>query len=94
MTTKDQKRIGLPIRPFLYTVDQLAVIFDVSEEWVLKNLLYFQGRSTGVYSRNQMLARNISPPNVKPEWRVAENELIRFLKSKGYKHYEKSYLRE
>jgi hypothetical protein len=81
--------IALPFRPFLYTVDQISVILDVSERTVLQQYLYFEGRSIGSRSNQLMLARNIAPKNEKPEWRIAERELIRWMRFKGFRYYER-----
>jgi len=39
-----------------------------------------------------MVARNIAPEGHKPEWRVSEVTLIRFMKFKGFKVYERGYV--
>lgn len=86
---KDVASYGLPPRPFLYTVDQISVILDVDEATVRAGYLHYEGRSIGFASRDQMLARNIAPETSKPDWRIAERELIRWFKRKGFKWYEK-----
>lgn len=80
--------IGLPVRPFFYTIDQLSVILVVSSNQIRTNYLHYEGRSVGAPSRDKMVARNIAPADQKPEWRVAERELIRWLRRKGFKVYE------
>ena len=82
-------RIGLPYRPFLYTTDQIAVLLEVDEKKVKADYLYFEGRSIGVSHRGLMIARNIAPADQPPDWRVAERELIRWMKTKGFKYYER-----
>src|SRR4051794_19182374 len=81
-------RLGLPARPFLYTLDQIATILSLEEATVRKNYVHYEGRSIGVALRDQLIARNIAPADQKPEWRVAERELIRWMKQKGYKYYD------
>lgn len=83
------EKVGLPARPFLYTLDQLSVLLNVDESRLRSSYVYFQGRSIGVPNRQLLLARNIAPPTLPPDWRVAERELIRWLKTKGYKYYER-----
>jgi len=83
------KLVGLPPRPFLYTADQIAGIIGVQVLSVETKYLYYEGRSIGFPTKNQMLARNIAPDNEKPEWRVAEGELIRWMRKKGFKFYER-----
>lgn len=80
----------MPLRPFLYTLDQLSILLDVEESRIRAGYVHFEGRSIGAATRHKMIARNIAPANEKPEWRVAERELIRFLKFKGFKIYERS----
>jgi len=82
--------VGLPYRPFLYTVDQIAVILEVDPKVILRDYLYFEGRSIGSRHKHLMIARNIAPPESKPEWRVAERELIRWMRHKGFRYYERS----
>lgn len=95
MTTADERaKVGLPTRPFLYTIDQLSVLLELGERTLATGYLYFEGRSTGTHSLDLMLARNVAPPNEKPEWRVAERELIRWLKRKGFILYDRTWVRK
>lgn len=87
--TPSPDKIGLPPRPFLYTLDQLSVLLDVPETTLKNQYVHFEGRSIGVASRRQLLARNIAPDNQKPDWRVVERELIRWFKAMGYKYYDR-----
>lgn len=82
------ERMGLPIRPILYTPDQIATFLSLTEKQVLSQYLYFEGRSTGARRMGLMVARNIAEPKTHPQWRVAERELIRWLKFKGFRLYE------
>lgn len=82
-------KVGMPTRVFLYTIDQLSVMLDVSEEEIKRRYVYFQGRSIGTMSRDLMIARNIAPPSGRPDWRVAEREFVRWLKFKGFRYYER-----
>lgn len=82
-------KVGMPTRVFLYTLDQLCVMIDVTEANLKKHHVYFEGRSIGSKSRDLMIARNIAPANEKPDWRVAEREFVRWLKFKGFRHYER-----
>jgi hypothetical protein len=85
----DRAKVGLPARPFLYTMDQISAILDVDIRTVATQYLYFEGRSTGVRDKHFMLARNIAPPDERPDWRVAERELIRWMRVKGFRYYER-----
>ncbi len=81
-------KVGLPVRVILYTPDQIAAFLNVEEKAVKAKYLYYEGRSTGLRKRGLMIARNIAPADEKPEWRIAERELIRWLKFKGFRMYE------
>lgn len=85
--------VALPIRPFLYTVDQVANILGINPAKVLSaSYCHFDGRSIGFPKRGQLRWRNISMPDETPEWRCAERDLIRFLKHKGFKVVERGFV--
>jgi hypothetical protein len=82
--------IGLPARPFLFTLDQISVLLDISErKMIASGYVYLEGRSVGIARRDMMIARNIAPATERPDWRVAERELIRWFKRKGFKYYDR-----
>lgn len=88
------RSVGLPARPFLYTIDQLAVILELREASIKQNYLYYEGRSIGVKSPDLLEAKDIAPPGAQwPDWRVAERELIRWMKRKGFRFYERASAR-
>ena len=72
--------IELPLKVFLYTLDQIAYMMDVTETSLKASIVYFQGRDMKRQHRTQLRAVNISSVNKSPEWRVAEDELIRWCK--------------
>lgn len=84
--------VGLPPRIFLYTVDQIAVVLNVSELHVKRHVLHYDGRSPGRCPKDKMLARNIADPGVRPDWRVAERELVRWLKHKGFHFADRGWV--
>lgn len=86
-----QASIVLPDRPFLYTVDQIATLISVEEVTVRNAYLHYEGRSTGACPRDKMVARNISPAGLPPEWRVDDRSLRRWMKFKGYRYYERGH---
>lgn len=92
VSTKAIEAIGLPIRPFLYTLDQLCTILSYGSATKLTPHLYFRGLSSGPPRRELMVAQDIAPPDKPPEWRVAEPELVRWLKFKGFKVHEITWL--
>lgn len=88
------KSVGLPVRNFLYTVDQIAFLIEVSEATVKQSYLHYEGRSTGVCPKDRMIARNIAPVGEKPEWRVLDTAFVRWMRFKGFKVYERGYVRD
>lgn len=90
-----EARIALPIRPFLYTVDQLAVMLSLEEGYIRRALLYYEGRSTGAPRKDQMRAINIARDDAtkkEAEWRVSDFEFRKWMRLKGFKYYERGYL--
>lgn len=86
-------RIALPIRPFLYTVDQLAQLLSLSEDYIRLRLLYYEGRSTGAVRKDLMRAINIAAASeLKAEWRVSDFEFRKWMRFKGFKYYERGHL--
>ena len=90
-TSLSAEKMDVPLRVFLWTVDQIAVMLNVRPNQ-MSAYIYYEGRSTGSRSIHLMIARNISPPGEKAEWRIAENEMKRWLKVKGFRFYEASRL--
>lgn len=79
----DPEEVGLPPVTFLYTMDQIAVMLNVAESSVRVNKIYYHLRSPGRHLPSQMLARNIAAPDEPPDWRVTQQEFVRWLKLKG-----------
>ena len=93
MVNREAARIELPVRDFLYTIDQIAMLFEVPEETVLNSYLFYQNRSVGVRPKGKMLARDISPDDEpKPDWRVPERELVRWMRYKGFRYHTRGYI--
>lgn len=88
------QRIDLPVRPFLWTVDQVATIISLQPRTMQIHYVYYEGRSTGAKSSSKLLARNIAPRDAPAEWRIAQEELIRWLRMKGFRFYEDGRLRD
>lgn len=85
-----RKSVGLPPRPFLYTLDQISVMLDLSLVSIRQSYIFFEGRSIGSKRKDLMIAQNIAPADQAPEWRVPEREFIRWMRTKGFRHYERS----
>lgn len=81
--------VGLPARVFLYTLDQISVMLNVTEDTVRKSYVFYEGRTVGTKRRDLLLARNIAQPDKTPDWRVTEREFIRWMKVKGFRYYER-----
>lgn len=92
MTAKPQN-IGLPVRPFLYTLDQIATLIDISVAKLKQIYLHFAGRSVGPHRADKILTHDISPrgKGLKPEWRVSEQELVRWLRFRGFRVHERTW---
>ena len=86
-----REKLGLPPRIFMYTPDQIGTLLELSEKYVKEKLLFYERREPGVPPRDRLRARNIAPEGEKPIWRVTERELIRYLRFKGIKFYERGY---
>lgn len=93
---QNPEAVGLPVRTFLYTLDQIAYMLSLSEDRVRNSgMVHYYGRSTGSKSPDRMMARNIASSQTEPpDWRVAEQELIRWMKRKGFKIYNRSWVTE
>lgn len=85
-----EKAVGLPPRAFLYTLDQIGVMLDLSAKYIADQYVYFEGRSIGTKYRKLMVAVNIQQdPEKDPDWRVTEREFIRWMRVKGFRYYER-----
>lgn len=95
MTTEpkkpDPRTVGLPIRPILWTLDQIATMVGSKLETLKQHYVHYDGRSVGVRKHKRLLARNIAEAGEKPDWRVAEAELLRWMKACGFRIYERGW---
>lgn len=89
---ENPERVGIPARIFLYTIDQVAAMLEVSVKYVAVEFAHFEGRSIGMASDDRIVFRNIAPEGADPEWRCAEREFIRFLRRKGYIYYDRGHV--
>jgi len=87
----ERDAIGLPPRIFMYTPDQIAAMLSLDETYVKKNLLFYDKRQPGIRPKAKLRAINIAPEGETPVWRVSERELIRYLRGRGLKFYERGY---
>jgi hypothetical protein len=88
----ERDKIGLPPRIILYTPDQIAGMLELREEYVRQKLLFYDRREPGIRPKERLRSVNIAPEGETPEWRVSERELLRYLRLKGKKFYERGYV--
>lgn len=79
--------VGLPPQPFLYTLDQIGQMLGRQKRTVVKYLHYY-GVTPGKCPENKMSASNLASVGEPADWRVADAELIRWLRYKGFKVYD------
>lgn len=88
---RDRFQVGLPIRPFLFTLDQIATLTEIPLDRIRAAYVHFDGRTNGVAKKSRLMARNIAEMGEKPDWRVTERELIRWMKHHGFIIYERGW---
>lgn len=84
------KNFGLPLRVYLYTLDQIATMVQIQLTTLKSNYIHFEERSVGFRPLDRISARNIAPDGEKPEWRVTEEEFVRWLRYRGFKVYNRA----
>jgi hypothetical protein len=83
--------VGFPVKPFLYTLDQIASMINVDLKTFKLRHVHYDRRSVGFAPSDKFLARNINPDGEAPEWRIAEREAIRWMKFMGFRVYERGW---
>lgn len=86
-----RRDMGLPLKVFLYTLDQIATMIEIDVKTLKTSYIHYVHRSIGARQHPLMEARNIAPDGEKPDWRIAENEFVRWLRYKGFKVYRGVY---
>lgn len=71
----------LPYRPFLYHLDQVKDLLLMDD---LTPVIYWDKRSTGIHHPHLLKAVNLTANGQKPEWRVEEAELVRWMYNRGF----------
>ena len=98
MTTKKQaiaglkadlfaEQIPLPLKTFMYTIDQISVMLDMTEQMLRRKVLFYVGREMQKQDPMKMRAINISGIDEKAEWRVSEEELVRWCRKRKVRFY-------
>lgn len=88
----EHEKVGLPPRIIMYTPDQIATMLQMDEKYVRRKVLFYEEREPGIRPKGRLLARNLAPDGEKPEWRVSERELLRYLRHHGIKFYERGFV--
>lgn len=83
------EKFGLPLRVFMYTLDQIATMLQLEMSHFKSSYVHYEERSVGYRRHEQMSARNIAPDGEKPDWRITEQEFVRWLRYKGFKIYNR-----
>jgi hypothetical protein len=87
------EKVGLPVKPFLYTLDQIAFLISIEERTLKTSYLFYQDRSVGAPPKNKIRAVHIAPTGETPNWRVAEREFVRWLRYKGFRYQERGWIK-
>lgn len=90
MAKSKAEQFEMPPRIILYTLDQLATMLNVQLQTIKTSYIHYDRRSPGARPGDRMVARNIAPAGEKPDWRVTENEVIRYLKKRGFRIYSRA----
>lgn len=84
--------VRLPVRPFLYTLDQIEALTSISQKELISRHCHFFGRHEGKCPPDRLLFRDIAPEGDRPDWRVTEREFIRWMRAKGFVVRELRYV--
>lgn len=83
---KAQAWVDLPPRQFFYTLDQIAELLSMSTKNLRANYVYFDRVTPTLRRSKQLMARNIAEHTDKPDWRVAEDELVRWMRACRFRY--------
>ena len=84
--TEDPRSVGLPVTTFLYTLDQVTGLLQLTAEQA-KTAFFFEGRQVGARKKSHLVAINVAADDEVPVWRVSEHELVRWMRHKGFYAY-------
>lgn len=88
----ERDRIGIPVRVFFYTPDQIATMLELEVDYVKNSLLFYEGRQPGLCPKSKMRAINVAKEGDVPQWRISENTFLGYLRSRGVKFYNRGYM--
>ncbi|AER26596.1 helix-turn-helix DNA binding domain protein [Gordonia phage Amore2] len=87
-----ESEVNLPAREFLFSLDQIAQMLDVSMKYLTGNIIFFYGRSIGS-RKGKLLSVNIAAPGDNPVWRVAEMEFKSWMRYRKIRFTEQRNVR-
>jgi hypothetical protein len=88
LSERSTNSVGVPPIIFLFTLDQVCSMMNITEQTLKTKYLYYVGRSAGLMPRHMMRATNIAPPDEASEWRVSHKEFVLWLKRMGFRTYD------
>lgn len=94
LSEKNVSETNIPIRTFLYSLEQIEQMIGIPASALAQSYIYFQGRTIGIKRPWMIQARNIAGPDDIPEWRVADREFIRWLRNRGFRVIERGYVKD
>ncbi|MDP9011125.1 MAG: hypothetical protein M3O41_00450 [Pseudomonadota bacterium] len=77
-------RRGLPVRPFFYTLDQVADMLNVEVSKFRQAYIWKVGAEVGAWQPRYLRAVQLLPT----DWRIGENELLRWMRHTGLYIYD------
>ena len=75
--------VRLPLRPFFYTLDQIATLTAMEVHQVRRMCYVAERGDTGVRPKDKLYTINMAPAGEQPDWRVEEKEFVRWLRHRG-----------
>lgn len=84
--------VGLPEKPFFFTLDQIGGFLEM-DITTLRKVLFYQDRSVGLCPKDRIKCINMAAANETPEWRVLDRDFIGYLRYKGIRYYSRGYLK-
>lgn len=83
----------LPGREFMFTLDQVAGLFNIEIEALPKYVFFMGAHINRVQPADGMKAVSITPSHMheRPEWRIPETEVTRYMRRMGLVIYERKY---
>lgn len=64
-------------------------MLEINLDKLKREYIHYVDRSIGPRQHPLMEAHNVALEGQKPDWRVAENELVRWLRYKGFRIYHR-----